>query len=209
MERIMNKNVLIIIISIFVIVSSIVFLILNFEDSKDEKIIIEDKFEKETSSFENKTDSEILSDIEEKYSEIESDVKDNESYTGSYEIRDRIWQNSGPFSIDRYEYALGEKIFVMVQGLEPEESGEILLLRPINQTHYTKWGSYFFDAKLKPSFNIYFEPTISKAKGVCDRDDLLGDWEILFFGTNYENLKFRIFNQTVPGDELKFSKKVC
>ena len=202
----MNKNkILLIIIPIAIIVSTVGFLSYNqtTENIPDDKIV-QNKITDELRNLEIKTDEEILKEIEKKYEQLEADKEFSE-----YQIREREWHSSGPFSIDRYEYALGEKIFLRAEGLQPNETGSILLLRPINQTHYSVWNNYSFDGNQKPAFSIYFEPTISKIKGVCERDDLLGNWQIQFFGTNYGNLQFSIFNQTVPGDEKKFSQKVC
>ena len=124
--------------------------------------------------------------------------------TGKYEIRDREWQTSGPFSIDRYEYALGEKIFVSVEGLQFSDKGEMIFFRPINDTHYKIWKTYPFDGSFKDAFNVFFNPSLLKPQMICDTNDLIGDWRMEFSNTNYNPIYFKIFNLTVPGDERYF-----
>ena len=128
--------------------------------------------------------------------------------TGKYEIREREWQTSGPFSFDRYEYALGEKIFVNVEGLQFSDKGEMVFFRPINDTHYKIWKKYPFDGTIKDAFNVFFNPSLLKPQLICDTNDLLGDWRVEFTNTNYNPINFKIFNVTVTGDE-KYFVPVC
>ena len=136
-------------------------------------------------------------------------IQKNEVYkemieTGEYQIRDREWQSSGPFSIDRYEYALGEKIFLNVEGLQFSDKGQVIFFRPLNATHYKIWKTFAFDGSIKDAFNIFFNPSLLKPQEICDVNDLIGDWRIEFSNTNYNPIYFKIFNVTVPGDERYF-----
>ena len=151
-----------------------------------------------------KTDEEIFNEIEERYDQIN---KKNES--DDYQVMERQWQKSGPFSIDRKEYALGEKIFLIIEGLKANEFGQISVLRTLNQTHYSVWQTYDFDGAYGESFNVYFEPKLFKQSEICSKDDLLGNWIMVFQNTNYENLKFKIVDKIVAGDEDKFNTPVC
>jgi len=125
-----------------------------------------------------------------------------------YTVTPRDWQVSGPFEIDRTQYALGEQIFLRVGALAPDEKGQVAFLRPSNETHYIVYFTIPFDGS-KPSFNQYFHPQVSKAKGVCSKDYIIGNWTAVFQGTNYPNIKFEIIDLIVPGDEEKFNKVVC
>lgn len=169
----------------------------------EENIIYNKNFE-ELETQKIKTDEDILKEIDEKYNQIE---QKNDSY--DYELTKRDWQKSGPFSIDRKEYGLGEKIFMVVEGLKINERGQISVLRPLNQTHYSVWQTYSFDGNTSESFNIYFEPKLLKPKQICDKDDLIGNWVMVFEKTNYENLRFSIVDKIVPGDEDEFNYPVC
>jgi len=125
-----------------------------------------------------------------------------------YTVPPRDWQVSGPFEIDRTQYALGENIFLRVGTLAPDEKGQAAFLRPTNETHYIVYFTIPFDGS-KPSFNQYFHPQVAKAKGICNKDYLIGNWTIVFQGTDYPNLKFEIIDLIVTGDEEGYNKVVC
>jgi len=120
----------------------------------------------------------------------------------------RDWQVSGPFEIDRTQYALGENIFLRVGALAPDEKGQAAFLRTFNDTHYEVYITIPFDSS-KPSFNQFFKPQVAKAKGICSKDYLIGNWTVVFQGTNYPNLKFEIIDLIVPDDEEGYNKVVC
>ena len=190
-----------------IIISLIGLSIILNEEEKDmisEENIIEMKNFEEIETQEIKNDDEIFLEIEEKYNQIVEKNLENE-----YNIREREWQKSGPFSIDRKEYALGEKIFLVIQGLQLNENGQIAILKPLNQTHYSVWKTFPFDGKISESFNVYFEPKLLKLQEICDKNDLLGNWVMVFRNTDYENIRFKIIDSIVPGDEELFNTPVC
>ena len=113
------------------------------------------------------------------------------------------WQSSGPFQIDRNKYAIGEKIFMIVEGLEFGEKGQIDILRPLNATHQFVWDSIPFDGAKKSEFNFYFEPKIEKYSVFCSIDDIMGKWSLIFRGTNYPNLDFGITERVVLGTDTE------
>jgi hypothetical protein len=39
---------------------------------------------------------------------------------------------------------------------------------------------------------------------ICTVDDLIGEWTVVFRGTDYPNLKFKIINEILPGDEESY-----
>ena len=125
-----------------------------------------------------------------------------------YKPAPRDWQISGPFEIDRKQYALGENIFLRVGALAPDENGQAAFLRTFNDTHYEVYFTIPFDAS-KPVFNQYFKPQVSKTTGICTKDYLIGNWTVVFQGTNYPNLKFEIIDLIVTGDEESYNKVVC
>ena len=112
----------------------------------------------------------------------------------------RVWQTSGPFQIDREKYSLGELIFLRFGGIQPDENGQVVFLMPSNGTHQTVYITIPFDGS-KPGFNQYFRPDLSRQRGICTIDDLLGEWKVVFQGVDYNQLSFEIVNKTIPGDE--------
>lgn len=115
------------------------------------------------------------------------------------------WNRSGPFAINKYEYKIGEKIFLIVDSLSSNDDGSMIFLMPNGTTAYMALP---FDGKIKNTFNYYFKPDISKNRRICSIDDLIGDWKIIFKGTEYKQLEFRITNETETG-ELGSFQRVC
>jgi len=149
-------------------------------------------------------EEEISPEIQEKLDEIERIADENE-----YRPQPREWITSGPFQIDRSKYVLGEKIFLIIGGLEYQEKGQIAFLRPLNDTHYSVYQTIPFDGAKKSVFNYYIQPQLSKTRGLCSIDDIVGNWTVVFRGTNYTNIKFEITDEILPGEEESYSIPVC
>ena len=118
------------------------------------------------------------------------------------------WIKSGPFEMDKNQYHIGEKIFLTVKDLSPEENGIVNFLRPINDTHHKSHIKIPFNGKDKEQFNYYFEPRLFQYKGICSIDDIAGNWILKFSGTQYEDINFEILAQPSSWDEREF-EPVC
>jgi len=134
-------------------------------------------------------------------------------------------EGSGPFQIEKYEYYLGEKIFINAVDIPADEVGEIVFFRPapdrVNEfpkeyegipgeliSKKTKYMGIKFDGEKKSSFNKYFEPRFNEWKGICSTSDLVGEWVMAFSGTQYEPIHFTVLNYTMPGDTRTFEPLV-
>ena len=179
-------------------------------------IIVITNQEPNTIEIENARDKELESqeinlEIQEKIDGIEKNIEDSKNLETDYDpTRTREWITSGPFQIDRSEYALGENVFLRIGQLETTEKGQAAFLRPlnVNATHYSVYITIPFDGT-NPPFNQYFTPDLSKVKGVCSIDDIAGEWTVVFRGTNYENIKFTVSDKIVlPGEESRL-ESVC
>ena len=186
-------------IAIFVIIAIVgIGAIIALSSSESEVIVVDDALDKDV-----KPVVENSLEIQEKLDEIEQVNLENE-----YSPKDREWITSGPFQIDRSEYILGEKIFLRIGGLQYEDIGQVAFLKPKNSTHYEVYATIPFDGADKPAFNYYVEPGLSSLKGICTVDDLIGDWRVVFRGTDYPNLEFKITGDILPGDEERY-QPVC
>ena len=174
-------------IAIIVIVGIVALTMMPNGDS--DSMEVEDTFDKEISPEETP-------EIVEKLDEIEKIVDENQ-----YEVLPREWQTSGPFQLDRSQYALGEKIFLRIGGLDFQEKGQVAVMRPLNSTHYSVYLTIPFDGAQKDAFNYYLDPQLSRVRGLCSVDDVLGKWALVFRGTNYSNLNFEMINKTLPGTD--------
>jgi len=141
--------------------------------------------------------------------EITKIKKQIDKTTGDLSLTSREWLTSGPFQIDKSQYLLGENIFVRITNLAQNEKGQVAFLRPMNETHYAVYVTYPFDSEVKSSFNSYFTPDLSRALKICSKNDLIGDWRVVFQGTNYENLSFEIIDDYLPGETERFEEVVC
>ena len=190
-----NTNIAIpIVVGIIIVIVGVIALT-NQESNVME---VEDAFDKEL-----KPNEENIPEIQEKLDEIEKTNLENK-----YTPKPREWITSGPFQIDRSEYILGEKIFVRVGGLSSEEKGQIAFLRPLNDTHLSVNLTISFDGTEASGFNQYFQPQLSKNNGFCTVDDFVGEWRVVFRGTEYANLTFKITEDILPGDEDSY-EPVC
>ena len=188
-----SKVVIPIVVGIIIVIVGIVAM----SNQESNIIEVEDAFDKELRPTEESTE------IQEKLDEIEKINLENE-----YSPKEREWLTSGPFQIDRSEYVLGEKIFLVIDGLSDEEKGQVAFLRPLNMTYQSVYLTIPFDGTTKTGFNYYVEPQLSKTRGFCTVDDFVGNWRVVFRGTDYSDLQFRITEDILPGDEEKF-QPVC
>jgi len=173
-----------------IIILTIISVLILIPNEKSDVAEIEDVFDKEIRPVE-------IPEIQERLDEIQKIANESD-----YKVLPREWITSGPFQIDRSEYAIGEKIFIRIGGLELDAKGQIAVMRPLNVTHYSVYITIPFDGAKKTSFNYYVEPSISRISKICSADDLVGKWSLVFRGTNYPNLYFNITERIVPGTNI-------
>jgi hypothetical protein len=188
-----SKVVIPIVVGIIIVIVGIVAM----SNQGSDRIEVEDILDKELRPDEENVE------VQEKLDEIEKIKLENE-----YSPKEREWLTSGPFQIDRSEYVLGEKIFLVIGGLSEDEKGQVAFLRPLNMTHQSVYLTIPFDGTTKSGFNYYLEPRLSKNNGFCTVDDFVGNWRVVFRGTDYPDLQFRITEDVLPGDEEKY-EPVC
>ena len=131
----------------------------------------------------------------------------NDNSENPYIPKEREWIQSGPFKIDRSEYVLGEKIFVNIDYIDKNTKGTMIFAKQINSTYYYEYKKIKFDGS-KPQSNFYLGFNLNPVKGVCSVDKLIGDWIVIFEGTNFESLKFKLKDQIIPGMEKNY-EPVC
>ena len=131
------------------------------------------------------------------------------------------WVTSGPFSIEKDQYNLGEKIFLNVNYIPKDVKGEAIFFRPTATPELQKVKEFEgvpeemirskvayikipFDGSAKENWNRYFEPKFNEWKGICSTNELVGEWILVFAGTDYEPIYFEVLNQTSSWDERTF-----
>jgi len=131
----------------------------------------------------------------------------NEQSENPYYPKEREWISSGPFKLDRSEYVLGEKLFVNIDYMDKNTKGQMIFSKIINDTHSYDYKKIKFDGS-KPQNNFYIGINLNMPRGLCNADQLIGNWELIFEGTNYESIKFKILDQIMLGSERHYTP-VC
>ena len=112
------------------------------------------------------------------------------------------WQNiSGPFAINKFQYKLGENIFMVVSNLKPTDAGKIVIIDPKGDTY----DAIPFNGTMKTDFHYYFKPNTQNIGGlkICKPTDLVGKWGLIFQGTPYKSLTFNVINDWIEGSQAE------
>ena len=186
----MNKNI-VITISVIITITIIAFSLIQIST-----------FEEENNSY-----MEVSKEIQPMLEKIKDDKIKNEKSDNPYVPKEREWIQSGPFKMDRSEYVLGEKIFINIDNIPENMKGEMKFIKIFNSTHSQPYKTITFDgSKLQNNFYLPVYP--SMPRGFCTSESLVGEWVLIFEGTPFDSLKFKITNQILPGSE-KFFQPAC
>ena len=58
------------------------------------------------------------------------------------------------------------------------------------------YSSIGFDGS-KARNNYYFTPDLSIARSICNTDELVGNWKVVFEGTKYSDLEFKVIKKNI------------
>ena len=108
----------------------------------------------------------------------------------------------GPLQINKDKYLLGENVYVILKDLRPQDNGTILFLTPENVI-YEEWG---FNGMEKEYQKKYFKPQLLKGKNLCEKEDLIGEWTVMFKGYDLAKLYFEITPDILPNHENQFEE---
>ena len=114
-------------------------------------------------------------------------------------VEESPWITSGPFSINKNQYKIGEKIFYSIKNLSPNDKGHMIFLTP----EEIIYNIQPFDGSEKCCFNQYFEPDTSASRKIYKVKQLVGTWNVIFNGTNYDAIQFEIIDERVPKSEAE------
>ena len=148
------------------------------------------------------------SEIDGLLDKINEDKIKNDESENPYIPKEREWITSGPVKIDYSMYQLGQKIFVNIEQLSEKDEGQVVIYRPVNSTHHSMYHVMPFDGANQRN-NYYLTPDLSKVRGICDKDDLIGNWRVALPGTDYLDLEFKIVDSILPGAEYRYDEPKC
>ena len=106
----------------------------------------------------------------------------------------------GPLQINKDKYLLGENIYIILKDVGPNDKGAIEFYTP-GGVLYDTMG---FNGMEKDFFKKYFKPQLLKSKSLCEKEDLVGEWTVMFKGYDMAKLHFEMLIDVLPGQEHQF-----
>ena len=108
----------------------------------------------------------------------------------------------GPLQINKDKYLLGENIFVVIKNLQPMDKGTVQFFTP-DGILYQEIG---FNGSERDFIKKYFKPQLLKAKNLCEKEELVGKWTVLFKGYDMAKLHFEMLPDVLPNQEYQFEE---
>ena len=99
--------------------------------------------------------------------------------------------------INKDKYLLGEKVFMSISNIPMGLKDSAQVFTPEG----TRYLVLPFDGNEKSSIKKYFRPALSLQLEICDKEQLIGEWTVLFAGSPDERLKFTILDEILPYSE--------
>ena len=106
----------------------------------------------------------------------------------------------GPLQINKDKYLLGEHVYVILTNLMPKDKGTVQFFTP-NGILYEEIG---FNGEVRDFQKKYFKPQLLKSKNLCEKEDLVGEWTVMFEGYDRAVLHFEMMPDILPNSEYQF-----
>ena len=106
----------------------------------------------------------------------------------------------GPLQINKDKYLLGENVFVIVKDLRPQDNGAVQFFTPEGKLY----DSMGFNGMEQDFQKKYFKPQLLKSKNLCEKEQLIGQWTVMFRGYEEAKLYFEVLPDILPNQESHF-----
>ena len=106
----------------------------------------------------------------------------------------------GPLQINKDKYLLGENVYVILKDLRPQDKGTVQFFTP-GGIVYDEMG---FNGENRDFQKKYFKPGLLKSKNLCEREQLVGTWTVMFEGYEEAKLYFQMMPDILPNQESHF-----
>ncbi len=106
----------------------------------------------------------------------------------------------GPLQINKDKYLLGENVFVIIKDLRPQDRGSIQFFTP-GGILFDEMG---FNGEYNDYAKKYFKPQLLKSKNLCEKEQLVGTWTVMFRGYEEAKLYFEVTSDILPNQESHF-----
>ena len=100
-------------------------------------------------------------------------------------------------TVTKDKYLLGENVFFKVQNIPMGLKDSLDIFSPGG----VRYMSMPFDGDEKSNWKHYFRPSLLKQIGLCDKEQIIGEWTMMFRGLPDEKLVFQVVSETLPGSE--------
>ena len=114
-------------------------------------------------------------------------------------------QNLYGLQINKDKYLLGENVYVKVTDIPPNLKTMAVF--------YTPTGKQFFeipiDGEKTSGFKQYFKPQLLKNRNLCDVNELIGTWTVMFQNNPTEKIYFEMPGEYLPGNEKYYDRLTC
>ena len=106
----------------------------------------------------------------------------------------------GPLQINKDKYLLGENVYVILKDLRPQDKGTVQFFTP-GGILYDEMG---FNGENRDFQKKYFKPGLLKSKNLCEKEQLVGTWTVMFEGYEEAKLYFQMMPDILPNQESHF-----
>tara|TARA_B100000530_G_scaffold2076_1_gene1757 strand:- start:54 stop:620 length:567 start_codon:yes stop_codon:yes gene_type:complete len=106
----------------------------------------------------------------------------------------------GPLQINKDKYLLGENVYVIITGLKPQDEGSVLFITP-GGILFDEMG---FNGENREFQKKYFKPGLIKSKNLCEKEQLVGTWTVMFRDYEMSKLYFEMLPDILPNQESHF-----
>ena len=108
----------------------------------------------------------------------------------------------GPLQINKDKYLLGEHVYVILKDIRPQDQGTIDFFTPEGKLYDTLG----FNGQVNDYYKKYFKPQLLKSKNLCEKEQLIGTWTVMFKGYERAKLDFEILPDILPNQESHFQE---
>ena len=106
----------------------------------------------------------------------------------------------GPLQINKDKYLLGENVYVVIKDLRPQDKGNVDFFTPEGKLYET----IGFNGETKDFHKKYFKPQLLKSKNLCEKEQLVGEWTVMFRGYDMAVINFEMLPDVLPNHEYQF-----
>ena len=108
----------------------------------------------------------------------------------------------GPLQINKDKYLLGENVYVILRDLRPQDRGVVEFFTP-GGILFDEMG---FNGSNKEFQKKYFKPQLLKSKNLCEKEQIIGTWTVMFRDYDMAKLYFEVLPDILPNQEHHFEE---